>query len=99
MLRSVNTSPEDRRNTERHQLAVPLLIGTQRGITRDISSGGVYFFTEGAFGPGQLVRLSIPSSSSKNEGSSLTYEGRVERLEVRDGQLGVAVKFDPFIVI
>ena len=99
MLGSVQAPPEDRRHTERYPLAVPLLIGTQRGVTRDISSSGVYFLTAGTFDPGQLVNLSIPSSSFKKKGSSLACSGRVARLAREDGQLGVAVKFDPFVVI
>ena len=78
---------------------MPLLVGTQRGVTRNISSSGVYFLTAGQFDPGQVVQLSLPASASKNEGSSLTCEGRIARLKLEDGQLGIAVKFDPFIVI
>ena len=95
MVGSVQTLPEDRRRIERYPLAVPLLIGTRRGVTRDISRSGVYFLTAGTFDPGQLVKLSIPSSSFEKEGSSLACTGRVARLELEDGALGVAVKFDP----
>jgi Tfp pilus assembly protein PilZ len=77
---------------ERFRLALPLQLKNGIGITRDISTSGIFFETERAYSIGETIRLSLHF-----EHESLQCEARVVRVEPRNGQFGVAVELTSYI--
>ncbi len=67
-----------------------------KGVTRDLSSTGVYFETDFKFEKGSLIRFKInfdtPIQGNK---SQLECIGHIVRIDARDkGKVGIAVKLD-----
>jgi Tfp pilus assembly protein PilZ len=83
---------EERRREQRFKLAVPLQLKNGTGITRDISTSGIYFETEGAYSIADTIRLFV-----NFEDETLQCEARVVRVEPRNGQFGVAVELTSYV--
>jgi hypothetical protein len=78
---------EERRRAERYQLEVPIrLHDGSTGITRNMSTSGIFFETERGHCVGDKVNLSVDLGEA-----SLQCEGRVVRLEQGEGKFGIAV--------
>ena len=78
---------EERRRAQRYRLAVPVrLQNGSTGITRDISTSGIFFETEHGHTIGDTVQLSVQLGEA-----SIQCEGRVVRLEQLEGKFGIAV--------
>ena len=83
---------EERRMGERFKLALPLQLNDGTGMTRDISTSGIFFETESAYSIGDTIRLSL-----NFEHETLQCEARVVRVEPRNGQFGVAVELKSYV--
>jgi hypothetical protein len=83
---------EERRMGERFKLALSLQLRNGTGMTRDISTSGIFFETECAYSIGEMIRLSL-----NFEHETLQCEARVVRLEARNGQFGVAVELKSYV--
>jgi len=83
---------EERRIGERFKLALPVQLKNGTGITRDISTSGIFFETESAHSVGETIRLSL-----NFEHETLQCEARVVRVEPRNGQFGVAVELVSYV--
>jgi len=83
---------EERRKGERFKLALPVQLSDGIGITRDISTSGIFFETEKAYAIGDTIRLSL-----NFEHETLHCEARVVRVEPRNGQFGVAVELTSYV--
>jgi Tfp pilus assembly protein PilZ len=83
---------EERRMGERFKLALPLQLKNGTGMTRDISTSGIFFETERAYSIGDTIQLSL-----NFEHETLQCEARVVRVEPRNGQLGVAVELKAYV--
>jgi hypothetical protein len=83
---------EERRRGQRFKLALPVQLKNGTGITRDISTSGIFFETESAHSIGDMIRLFL-----NFEHETLQCEGRVVRVEPRDGQFGVAVEVTSYV--
>jgi Tfp pilus assembly protein PilZ len=70
---------------------VPVQLNDGIGITRDISTSGIFFETESAYSIGDTIRLSV-----NFEHETLQCEARVVRVEPRNGQFGVAVELKSY---
>jgi Tfp pilus assembly protein PilZ len=83
---------EERRRGERYKLALPLQLKNGAGMTRDISTSGIFFETESAYATGDMIRLFL-----NFEHETLQCEARVVRVEPRNGQFGVAVELKSYV--
>ena len=83
---------EERRMGERFKLALPVQLNDGIGTTCDISTSGIFFETERAYAIGDTIRLSV-----NFEHETLQCEGRVVRVEPRNGQFGVAVELKSYV--
>jgi Tfp pilus assembly protein PilZ len=83
---------EERRMGERFKLALPLQLKNGAGMTRDISTSGIFFETKSAYAIGDTIRLSL-----NFEHDTLQCEARVVRVEPRNGQFGVAVELKSYV--
>jgi hypothetical protein len=78
---------EERRRAQRYRLEAPVALQDgSTGMTRDISTEGIYFETERGHSIGDTVNLSVHLREA-----SIQCEGRVVRLEQGEGKFGVAV--------
>ena len=83
---------EERRKGERYKLSLPVQLNDGTGITRDISTSGIFFETESAYSIGDTIRLLL-----NFEHETLQCEARVVRVEPRNGQFGVAVELMAYV--
>ena len=79
------------RGAKRYQLTLPVRIGEGTGITRDLSTSGVFYETEKPHTLGETVGL-----AADFEGCTLQFEGSVVRVERANGHFGVAVALTSF---
>jgi Tfp pilus assembly protein PilZ len=77
---------------ERYKLALPLQLKNGTGMTRDISTSGIFFETKSAYAIGDRIRLFL-----NFEHETLQCEARVVRVEPRNGQFGVAVELTSYV--
>ena len=83
-METASAQPE-RRFVPRHRMSLPVRYPGGTGVTRDVSSTGVYFLSGGSFEEGQQVSLAISLEHSNPEGPlDVTYRGVVVRLEESD---------------
>jgi hypothetical protein len=83
---------EERRIGDRYKLALPVQLNDGIGTTCDISTSGIFFETESAYAIGDTIRLFL-----NFEAETLQCEGRVVRVEPRNGQFGVAVALTSYV--
>ena len=74
---------EERRIGERYKLALPVQLKNGIGITRDISTSGIFVETESAHLIGETIRLFL-----NFQDETLQCEVRVVRVEPLNGQFG-----------
>ena len=90
--REMSTSQEEKRQGRRIHAALPVYLKSATGVTRDVSTSGVYFLTEGAwFSPGESIYFSVELSRPGGK-TMLKCRGDVVRTEEREPSLGVAVR-------
>ena len=77
----------ERRQAPRYAVEWPVELGVANGRTRDVSTSGVFFELDEPFVPGAPIRVSLALGG----GSCLRCEGRIVRVERREGKLGIAV--------
>jgi hypothetical protein len=83
---------EERRKVERYKLALPVQLKNGTGTTCDISTSGILFETASAYAIGETIRLSL-----NFDHETLQCEGRVVRVEPRNGQFGIAVELMSYV--
>lgn len=67
------------------------------GLTRDISTAGVFFETDSSVPVGATLRFSFVLEYADPEGPvRLRCQGEVVRVERRKGKVGVAVRFSSY---
>ena len=77
----------ERRRAKRFKLALPVQLKRASGLTRDISTSGIFFETESAQSMGDKIGLSVDFGDT-----TIQCTGRVVRVEKLDGKFGVAAK-------
>jgi PilZ domain len=83
---------EERRKGERFKLALPVQLNDGAGMTRNISTSGIFFETESACSIGDMIRLFL-----NFEHETLQCEARVVRVESHNGQFGIAVELKSYV--
>ena len=82
-----NANFVERRIAQRFKLARPVQLKDGTGMTRDISTVGIFFETKKAHSVGDVIDLSVNFADS-----SVECAGRVVRVENLDGKFGIAVE-------
>ena len=82
----------ERRGAQRYRLARPVRLTGATGITRDISTTGVFFETAQSHSVGDAIRLSVDFGNT-----TLQCEGSIVRVEKLDSKFGVAVELTSYI--
>ncbi|HEX7423407.1 MAG TPA: PilZ domain-containing protein [Terriglobales bacterium] len=95
---------EEHRCKARFDLFLPITISvlntksTISAVTRNVSSGGVYFYTQGSVQEGDALefRLTLPNVLTEAGDMPAMCEGKVLRVEPhpKEGLSGVAVRID-----
>jgi hypothetical protein len=81
---------EERRREPREPLALPVrLAGGSEAVTRDISPGGMYLEIRGDHDLGGTLIFEMRLDDPKMK---FTSEGRIVRVDRRDGLTGIAVQ-------
>ena len=81
------------RRFPRFKGAIPVLLEHGKGITRDYSTAGVYFLTEGHYALGETVSFTLLFNHDP-DGRPMRVQcrGTVVRTDPKEQNLGVAVK-------
>lgn len=87
----MNKEQPEKRRGQRIHTALPVVLKNAKGITRDVSASGVFFWTsESTCAPGELISFSVELKRPEGR-MRLKCQGDVVRTEPRNGEMGVAV--------
>ena len=93
----------DKRHASRIRVVLPVEVmlpdqsETRTGITKDVSASGMFYETEHALPLGAPIRAFLPLGQGVPElPVRVVCEGRVVRVETREGVVGVAVDFTSY---
>ena len=95
MTKSTNLSKRlamDKRREERMSVTRPVSLDRGTGVTRNISTSGVFFETDVGYAPGSKIIFAIELDGPQGEKLMLRSRGEIVRIELRRGKVGVAVK-------
>ena len=81
----------ERRRAKRYKLALPVQLKRGTGVTRDISTSGVFFETKTAQSTGATINLAVDFTDA-----SVQCEGRVVRVQKLDSKFGIAVELTSY---
>jgi hypothetical protein len=70
----------------------PVQLDRGTGITRNISTSGIFFETNEDYAEGSEISFAIELDGPQGEKLMLRSRGAIVRVERRDGRLGVAAK-------
>ena len=86
-------SPDEKRVAERVHVELPLHIGQEESVTRDVSREGIYFLSEGLFAKGKVLKFSLSFDYTlPGEPIRLSGLGEVVRVEPHNKKFGIAAK-------
>ncbi len=87
----------ERRGALRFPIALPVKVKQWIGTTRNISTSGLFFETDGIFSTGAPINLSLLLEPQGSGNSTCLYcHGRVVRAETQGEKAGFAVAFTSF---
>src|SRR6187401_2604787 len=95
MTKSAVTSKRfalDKRRVERMSVTRPVRLGRRTGITRNISTSGVFFETDVDYAPGSEIIFAIELDGPAERNLTLRCRGTIVRIEHRAGKVGLAVE-------
>jgi len=81
-----------RREAERFNVQLNVLLPDGSGTTRNASSKGVYFVTDRPMAPGSPITFTLVFELDETETMHLRCEGEIVRVEETGGRTGVAAK-------
>ena len=88
---------DEKRASQRIRVEVPVYIGQEEAVTRDISWAGIYFLTDQAFAEGGGLNFSLDLTyTMPGKPIKLDCQGEVIRVEQHDGKFGIAAKINKF---
>lgn len=89
--------PEEKRSSQRIQVEVPVHIGKEKAMTRDVSWSGIYFLTKQSFTEGGELNFALDLSYAlPGKPVKLDCQGEVIRIEQRGSKFGIAAKINNF---
>ena len=90
-------SHDEKRSSQRIQVEIPVYIGQEKAVTRDISWAGIYFLTDQPFSEGGDLNFSLDLTYAlPGKQIKLNCQGEAVRIEQRGEKLGVAAKINNF---
>ena len=88
---------DEKRVSQRIQVEVPVYIGQEKAVTRDVSWSGIYFLTDQFFAEGGALNFSLDLNYAlPGKPIKLDCQGEVIRIEQRGEKFGVAAKINNF---
>ncbi len=88
---------DEKRASQRIQVEVPVYIGQEESVTRDVSWAGVYFLTDQPFAEGADLNFSLDLAYAlPGKPIKLGCQGEVIRVDPHDGKFGIAAKINNF---
>ena len=99
---------QEHRCKGRFDLFLPITVSVRdkheiSAVTRNVSSGGVYFYTQASVQEGDSVefRLTLPNVVTQAGDMPVLCRGQVQRIDshLKEGLSGVAVKIDALIFL
>jgi hypothetical protein len=87
----VDQRESNKRREERVNTALPVDLGTTKGITRDVSASGVYFEADATYALESEITFAVELDTPGGR-MVLKCEGEIVRIEPREARVGVAVK-------
>ena len=88
---------DEKRASQRIQLEVPVYVGGEKAVTRNISWAGIYFLTDQHLAEGGTLNFSLDLSCTlPGKPIKLDCQGEVIRVERRDSKFGIAAKINNF---
>lgn len=90
-------SADEKRASQRIEVEVPVYIGHEKAVTRDISWAGIYFMTDQSFSEGGSLNFSLDLSYAlPGKPIKLDCHGEVLRVEKHGEKFGIAAKINNF---
>jgi hypothetical protein len=83
---------KEKRDARRIRVELPVCLSSGEGVTRDISSSGVFFRTDRDILPGDGIRFSLELAYAFDKAIRLQCRGRVVRVEKGAAGMGVAAR-------
>jgi len=87
--RTASRRGSEKRKDQRADTALFVHTENARGVTRDVSASGAFFWTAGRYAVGQPIRFAIEHNTTNGREVSNCH-GHVLRIEPRDYMVGVA---------
>jgi len=87
--RTVSGRHSEKRKDRRVDTAILVFLEDRRGVTRDISASGAYFWTSGRYAVGESIRFTMARNTANGRMIS-RCDGHVLRTEPYDYMVGVA---------
>lgn len=88
---------DEKRASQRIQVEVPVYIGQEQAVTRDVSWAGIYFMTDQSFAKGGELSFSMDLTYAlPGKPIKLDCQGEVLRVEQLGDRFGVAAKINNF---
>ena len=83
----------EKRVSERVHVEIPVYLGQEELVTRDVSLAGIYFLSEDLFAKGKILNFSLAFDYALS-GKLLKFSclGEVVRVEPQDRKFGIAAK-------
>jgi len=90
--------PVERRQALRFPMTLPVELERGSGITRNISTSGVFFETDQVFSAGALIRLILVLEEPTYPGTPIRLhcQGQIVRAEQHEEKVGVGVAFTSY---
>lgn len=88
---------QEKRASQRIQVEVPVYIGQEKAVTRDVSWAGIYFMTNQSFSEGGDLSFSMDLNYAlPGKPIKLDCQGEVIRVERHGEKFGIAAKINNF---
>lgn len=85
----------EKRQTNRIPLEIPIQIGDEQGISKDISFSGIYFTTRKPFEPGENLQFVFELEfAAPGKGMLLDCQGYIIRVEKIEEEYGIAATIE-----
>lgn len=83
----------EKRASERIHIEIPVYIGQEELVTRDVSQAGIYFLSDYLYAKGRDVNFSLVLDYAfPKDPIKLNCQGKIVRAERLDGKFGIAAK-------
>jgi len=90
---------KDTRRHERYPLTLHIELAHGRGLTRNVSAGGVYFVTDQPHTPGALIDFTLVLGAlSPSVPCQLRCNGAILRVDPQGDQVGVAATIQSYSI-